>query len=769
MYESVTADGAVERIVGWQRDGARHVAELMGSAGSGRSATLRRVKERLPRAVWIDATALGAQELLERVREGLQRVRPGDGPAVVLISQGQAMAAERLSGYPEAALGLLDREIAATAGALVVVEVGWHDRWLPSRPRLEIESPRRRPDRSSSPAELREWALQALALAQSSAATVTVWRRISHLLNGGDLELPLDAPEITVSTDGRVWFADWSRRDELRSAVDLGHARHVHAEMTQWLRERVDQREDGVGRYAVLALAAHAVRGGRYGESFHELSGDTRLLARLSPHSLIEADKTVRADLDAVRMDPAYRGRYAAWSAPTPASRARDLETAGLRTFEFDEWASWLALAARAQGDEAAEEAVAEAHPDRTWTVRWSHWRPPGVVDPRRVFPGPVTGLELAPDGWHPQGRTAVVARDDTRPKPRYWVFDAATGEVLAGPWTGAVPAYGDHEPSWGSAGGSGGGGRLRAWAAFDPFPSDPGLVRDRLRVGELVVVASTGGLFAVEATDPGRFPDGFQGPQTVDEDDELDEDEDESFDDVDDDEDWTDDPDDDGGDGLGLAMPYPNTAALINVRPCHLAPAQADFASSPGKVFGPQSMTRLPEAHLPEGLTDPTARHTLTTTGLPALAAAEIHLGIASEGDAALPRLRDLPLYVLGDWNGGPIAVHGTTGRVYRLPRHADWTESDLPDDTPPGDDWYPDWHSGKWNVDHDVPHLMAENLDVFVRLVTTWAVLRAHFPMAYTQPELFGLRDALEDLLRSISPHAAHSWWTEGLQEVI
>lgn len=235
------------------------------------------------------------------------------------------------------------------------------------------------------------------------------------------------------------------------------------------------------GRYAVLALAAHAVRGGRYGESFHELSGDTRLLARLSPHSLIEADKTVRADLDAVRMDPAYRGRCAAWSAPTPASRARDLETAGLHTFEFNEWASWLALAARAQGDEAAAEAVAEAHPDRPWTVRWSHWRPPG---------------------------TAVVARDDTRPKSRYWVFDAATREVLAGPWTGSVPAFGEREPLW-----QGGGGRLWAWAAFDPFPAEPGLVRDRLKVGELVVVASTGGIFATEATDPERFADGFPGP----------------------------------------------------------------------------------------------------------------------------------------------------------------------------------------------------------------------------------------------------------------
>ncbi|MFF3496738.1 SUKH-4 family immunity protein [Streptomyces sp. NPDC002795] len=751
MHESVTADAAVERIVDWQRDSELHVAELMGSVGSGRSEILRRVQDLLPRSVWIDATALTAQELLGQVREALERVQPGDGPAVVLIAQGQQMAPESTSGYPEAVLNLLNREIVRMTGALVVIEVGWSDRQFVSRPRLEVEAPWRQPDEDRSPAELREWALQALTLVQSSSASVEVWRQLSSLLNGGDLELPLDASEISVAENGSVWFDDWSRRDELAGLVDRGHARRVHAEMTAWLRDRIDETANGVGRYAVFALARHAARGGRYGESFHELKGDPRLLARLSPHSLVEAEGVVRAHLDAVRMDPAFRDRYAAWSAPTLAGCASDLEAAGLRTFEFDERASWLALAARAQGDEATAEAVAEAHPDRPWTVRWSHWRPPGVIDPRRVFPGPVTGLELAPEGWDPEGRTAVVARDDTPSKPRYWVFDAATGDALAGPWTGAVPAYGEREPLW-----QGGSGRLRAWAAFDPFPAEPGLVRDRLAVGELVVVASTGGIFAAEATDPERFTDGFPGPQTVDEDDEFDADED-----------WDGDLDADEDDLLGLAMASPDAAALIDVHPCHVAPGQTDFASSPELAFGTQSMTRLSEPRLPADLSDSHARHTLTVTGLPVLAAAEIDLGVDLE--TPLPRVRDLPLYVLGDWNGGPIAVHATTGRVYRLPRNGNWTETDLPDAAPPGDDWDPDWDSGKWNVDYEAPHLMAENLDVFVRLVTTWAVIRGHFPMSYTHSELFGLRSELEDRLRDISPHAAYGWWTEGLQEVI
>ncbi|MET8475346.1 hypothetical protein ABZY90_28375 [Streptomyces sp. NPDC006422] len=62
-----------------------------------------------------------------------------------------------------------------------------------------------------------------------------------------------------------------------------------------------------------------------------------------------------------------------------------------------------------------------------------------------------------------------------------------------------------------------------------------------------------------------------------------------------------------------------------------------------------------------------------------------------------------------------------------------------------------------------------MAENLDVFVRLVTTWAAIGGHFPMAYTRSEVFGLRSTLEGSLRDFTPHAAYSWWTECLQEVL
>ncbi|MFJ8957517.1 MULTISPECIES: hypothetical protein [unclassified Streptomyces] len=52
-----------------------------------------------------------------------------------------------------------------------------------------------------------------------------------------------------------------------------------------------------------------------------------------------------------------------------------------------------------------------------------------------------------------------------------------------------------------------------------------------------------------------------------------------------------------------------------------------------------------------------------------------------------------------------------------------------------------------------------MAENLTTFVRLVTAWAALRLHFPMAYTKTELTALRYKIDDLLGEISDHAVCS----------
>ncbi|MHC5260648.1 SUKH-4 family immunity protein [Streptomyces sp. UC4497] len=723
MYESVTADAAVERIVEWHLEGARQVVELMGSAGSGRTEILTRVDDERVEAVRVDATGLGARELVERVREDLSARSAGGERPLVLVAQGQQITRERTPGYPETALRLLDREVAQALGVLVVVEVDWCEPPRASRPRLEVAVPERGPDPARTAATSREWALQALALAQRLSVPVEVWRQLCLFLNHEELELPLDAAEIEVDSDGEVGFRESGRAQELRASVDRGLARRVHADMVRLLTGHVGETTP-MGLYAHIALAGHAASTGRYGELFHELKARPDILARLSFNSLSEADRATRDLLPYAAADPAMRDRVPGWSRPSVARWADQLRRAGLHSYNFRTSASWLHLVAVAQGDAATAQAIAEAVPERPWTVRWAHWRPPGVVDARRLVPGSVDRLEAAPPGWAPHDRTAVVAVDKYGAFPRTWVFDVATGEVLASAWGTDIPECGRREPLWRDVS-DGVGDPLRPWAAFDPAGSHL-LIQDQLRIGDAVVVASAGGVFAVEGLGEATLSLGKKF-----------------------------------GDDPGRHAPFPLHHAVVQEDGSPVVPL-------PGDVFGPEWVVRLPEALLPGDLRDEDARATLTSVGLPTLRAAEIDLALRP--DAPLPVVGGRPqLYALGAFGGGVIALHGVTGRVYRLPEHDDWDTAEFADTAPPGDDWDPDWHSGRWNVDRDRPHVMAENLSTFVRLVTAWTVLRMHLPMAYTKGELLALRDEIDVTLGSISRHAATSWWTENLQEVV
>ncbi|MER5947714.1 hypothetical protein ABT127_16800 [Streptomyces sp. NPDC001904] len=315
MYENVTTDTAAERIVEWCRAGDRGVVELMGSTGSGRTATLLRVRRLVPDAVWVDAAGLGADEVADLARDALRGRREDAAPAVVLVAQAQRLAGTHGAGYPGAALTTLSSRIAEALDALLVVEVDWHDEWSAARRRLEVAVPARTPADSRSASMSREWALQALALARRGLVPLEVWRRLSRSLNGGDLDLPVDAPDVSAVGDA-YRLDDLTRQTELAGAVDRGAARRVHGEVARWLRGQVGE-PTGTGRYAEGALALHAAAGGRYGEYFQELKEDPALLARLSPHSLIEAERTVAAHLNRVRRDPGHRDRYARWSAPS--------------------------------------------------------------------------------------------------------------------------------------------------------------------------------------------------------------------------------------------------------------------------------------------------------------------------------------------------------------------------------------------------------------------------------------------------------------------
>lgn len=720
MYEKVTTATAVERITAWHQEGAGRVVELMGSTGAARTEVLARVRDAVPDAVCVDAAMLGGDALVGRVREGVrQSAGAGGGARLVVLAEGQRVVEKRDRGCPKAVLDQLEREVADALGVVLVVEVDWHEVRVASRAQWELESAVRGPDPGRSAAESREWVLQALALQEGGGAPLEVWRRLSWLLNHDEIELPVEDEETEVDRRGWARFRNFRRSRELARAVDPGQARQVHADMARWLVGHVGDDSD-VGRYADAALVQHARSGPGYGEFFRELKARPETVARLSRTTFLKF----------VAHNPAYAGGAALFG------YAGQLWEAGLRSRDFDEWSSWLHLVAMARGDTAAAEMTAVR--ERPWTVRWARWRPPGTIDPRRLTPGYVDELQVAPQGWAPDGRPAVVAIDRYAfgSAARSWVFDVATGEVLAGPWSEGVPAFGQGEPLWQDA--LEGPDPLPAWDAFDPFYDIPLVIRAQVRIGDAVFVASAGGVFAVEGIAEGSL--GFEGPM---------------------------DPDDLAAAGSSFVCDFAEgqKQRLVNSLP-------------PEAIFGAERVVRLPASFLPEGLRDEDARTALTNLGVPRVRAAEIDLDVPPGAP-----LREVPgtsaLYALGTWSGGVIAVHGLTGKVYRLPERDDWDMADLPDgsarledsEAPDDDllsdeDHFPDWDTGNWNVDHERPHLMAENLTIFVRLVTAWAALRLHFPMAYTKTELTALRDEIDDLLGETSDHAVCSWWTENLR---
>ncbi|MFC9237427.1 SUKH-4 family immunity protein [Streptomyces decoyicus] len=126
-------------------------------------------------------------------------------------------------------------------------------------------------------------------------------------------------------------------------------------------------------------------------------------------------------------------------------------------------------------------------------------------------------------------------------------------------------------------------------------------------------------------------------------------------------------------------AMPEPFVGPLTS--PGEWAcPAPALAQDGPSQswleaTFGRHTCRVLEESRLPAGLSEETARHFLTTTGLPALPdqlpfMSTVDLQESGLVDVPWPEdteqpQRDGPFYALGEWTGGTILLDGTTGAV--------------------------------------------------------------------------------------------------------
>ncbi|MEU6545394.1 SUKH-4 family immunity protein [Streptomyces sp. NPDC046859] len=618
------------------------MAEVTGPPGSGRTETLLRLSEARNEAVVVDATGLTCEDVIERVMSAagcaalpekradwgfeLEDSPLGDG--LVIIVNAHRAGRTRRSGEPERMVHRFSVELAVAGRLKVVVERDLpdvrraHDHLVVAlRPHPAGESPGLVPTGADTEA------LRALALAEVRRAPMPVWAALAQALEphvGGPLNVAaaLEASEDLIEVDGDVWvrFRDERHAEALRRTTTAEVVRAVNVDLVAWLR---DQPANGsTGQYLTQGLAMHAVQAGE----FDTVQRSGRLVARIDQVALI----------DAAHADDSY-----AVSGASPAGDAVNLWMCGVGSLSQGEWASWLHVMSTVRGDTETAAEIAGSGESLPWTVRWAHWRPPGALSAAYVRPGPLGDPVVAPEDYLP-GRPAVTAPGEWDSRHRVW--DAETGEELAGPWPEALPAPGQREQLW----------PIDAERNVTPDWDDltvfetlaPPFVSNHVRVGDLLVVTGLGGIFAVDVHDPSV------------------------------------------SEGISKVHGEPLFDDSGFLPALHHRPARPRGSYDPD-LFEPGVVRRLPHSRLPDGVTDTDARRVLTDVGLPAFQGAALRIEALDEVGLPLLSPGDLqddsasgPCFGIGMWGGGDLALHGETGQVVVFGA-GDWssTEDDFDD----------------------------------------------------------------------------------------
>ncbi|MGF0169768.1 SUKH-4 family immunity protein [Streptomyces sp. Marseille-Q5077] len=510
-----------------------------------------------------------------------------------------------------------------------------------------------------------------------------------------------------MDADGWVRFRDERHAETLRLTTDAEIVRAVNGELVSWLR---DQPATGTtGQYLAQGLAMHAVQAGE----FDSVQRSGRLVARIDQVALIDA---------------AHADDSSVLNGASPAGDAVNLWMCGVDSLSQREWASWLHLMSTVRGDTETAAQIASSGQPLLWQVRWAHWRPPGALNAEYVRPGPLGDPVVAPEDYLP-GRHAVSAPGEW--DERYRVWDAETGEELAGPWPEEMPAPGRREPLWLTDTERNVTPDWDDLTVFDTL--EPPFVSDQVRVGDLLVVTGLGGIFAVELHDPAISPhvSKVHGEPLFD------------------------DP------GFLPAL--------------HRGTASRRGSYDPD-LFEPGVVRRLPAGLVPEGVTDAEARRVLTDVGLPAFEGAAIRLealdvvGLSplAPGDLSADAVPGA-YYQIGTWGAGDLVLHGGTGQVVLFGAD-DWSsaEDDFDayfDDEPDEPDEGGEQDDGGEQETSAV--LIAGSLPVFIDLLQHYLVTRCMLGAAGSRTERVAIRDDLEDTLPDLDDADTDaSFWTAALR---
>ncbi|WP_449339451.1 SUKH-4 family immunity protein [Streptomyces chartreusis] len=724
----VSTEQALAELLKWSDSGPQRVAELTGPPGSGRTETLLRLSEARSKAVLLDATGLTCEDVIDRVMTaagftalpekradwGFELEDSPLGGGLVIIVNAHRAGRTRRSTEPERMVHRFTSELAVGGGLKVVIErdlpdvrLG-HDHLV-----VALQSSSSEEAAGHLPDGTDVEAMRALALAELRRAPVPVWTVLAQALgsHGGrspDVATVLGASGelLEVANDGWVRFRDERHAERLRLTTNAEIVRAVNAELVAWLRDLPAAAT--TGRYLAQGLAMHAVQAGE----FDSVQRSGRLVAHIDQVALIDA---ARADSYVV-------------NGACSAGDAVNLWMCGVDSLSQGEWASWLHLMSTARGDAETAAQIASSGQPLPWQVRWAHWRPPGAVNAAYVRPGPLGDPVVAPEDYLPD-RHAVSALGEW--DERYRVWDAETGEELAGPWPEAMPARGRREPLWLTEMERNVTPDWNDLTVFDTL--EPPFVSDQVRVGDLLVVTGLGGIFAAELHDPAvsSHISKVHGEPL--------------FDDS----------------GFLPAL--------------HHGTARRRGSYDPD-LFEPGFVRHLPTNLLPEGVTDAEARRVLTEIGLPAFEGVAIRLEALDE--AGLPQFAPDVLsadavpgayFKIGTWGAGDLVLHGGTGQVVLFGAD-DWSSADddldaYCDDEPDDADDLDDSDDSEERETNVV--LIAGSLAAFIDLLQHYLVARCMLASAGSRTERVAIRDDLEDTLPDLDDSDTDtSYWTAALR---
>jgi hypothetical protein len=717
----MSAEQALAELLEWSDSGTQRVAELTGPPGSGRTETLVRLSEAHSEAVLVDATGLTCEDLVERVMTaagfpalpekradwGFELEDSPLGGGLVIIVNAHRAGRTRRSAEPERMVHRFTGELAVGGGLKVVIERDLsdvrlaHDHLVVAlQPSSSDEAVGHLSDGTDTEA------LRALALAEVRRAPLPVWTVLaqalgSHVGRSLDVAATLEASGelLEVEDDGWVRFRDERYAAALRLTTDAEIVRAVNVELVAWLRHQ-PAAATTTGQYLAQGLAMHAVQAGE----FDSVQRSGRLVARIDQVALI----------DAAHADDSYVVNGA-----SPAGDAVNLWMCGVDSLSQGEWASWLHLMSTVRGDTETAAQIASSGQPLPWQVRWAHWRPPCALSAAYVRPGPLGEAVIAPENYLP-GRHAVSAPGEW--DERYRVWDAETGEELAGPWPEAMPAPGRREPLWPTDMERNVTPDWDDLTVFDTLEAP--FVSDQVRAGDLLVVTGLGGIFAVELHDPAVSP------------------------------------------RISKVHGEPLFDDPVFLPALHRGTARRRGSYDPA-LFEPGVVRRLPTALLPDGVTDAEARRVLTDVGLPAFEGAAIRLEALDE--VGLPRLDpgDLPAdaapgayYKIGTWGTGDLVLHGGAGQVV-LFGAADWSSSE--DDF----DVYFDDEPDDGGEQKPSAVLIAGSMAAFIDLLQHYLVARCMLAAAGSRTERVAIKDDLEDTLPDLNDADTDvTFWTAALR---